>query len=140
MATPTLAHGAILKMGDGATPTETFTKIPLCKGIKFSPGEAEKVDVTNQDSLAYEHLKGLLKNGAIPFIFLYDATDSMHKALRDKNDEEAATNFQLILKSGLQIDCAATVSMGELDLEVANKAEEWGVTLELSGVSTYDDP
>ena len=139
MATPTLAHGAILKKGDGATP-EVFTKIPLCKGIKYSPGESEKVDTTNHDSLAAEHIKGLLASGSVPFLFLFDPTSTEQKELRDLNDEEQPTNFQLITKSGMQIDFAATVSMGELDLDVKSKAEEWGCTLDISGIATYDDP
>ena len=90
-----LAHGAELFMGDGATPTEVFTKIPGLGDVEFTPPQAEEVDVTNHDSLAREHLQGLAGDGELTSEFFFDAGEPMHVALRDKDSEADPTNFEI---------------------------------------------
>jgi hypothetical protein len=82
-------------MGDGATPTEVFTKIPGPGDIEFTPPQPEKVDVTNHDSAAREYLQGLGADGELTTEFHFDAGEPMHIALRDKMGVAAPTNFEI---------------------------------------------
>lgn len=90
-----LAHGAEIWMGDGATPTETFTKIPGPGDIEFTPPQPEKVDVTNHDSAAREYLQGLGADGELTTEFHFDAGEPLHIELRGKHGVATPTNYQL---------------------------------------------
>ncbi len=88
------AQGAEIHMGDGATPTETFTKIPGPGDFDFTPPQPERVDVTNHDSDAREYLQGLGADGELTTEVQYDAGEPMHIALRDKHGVAQPTNFE----------------------------------------------
>ncbi len=134
-----IAHGAVVKMGDGATPTESFTPISGPLDIEFSPPQPEKVDVTNHDSLAREYLQGLSGDGEASFDVQYDQSVSIHKALRDKHGVETPTNFEIHFKDGTEAAFAATASH-TFKLGVANQAQIMSNTIAISGAVIYTDP
>jgi len=132
-----LAHGAELFMGDGATPTEVFTKVPGLGDVEFTPPQAEKVDVTNHDSTAREHLLGLAGDGELTSEFFFDAGEPMHIELRDKDAEPDPTNFQIRYPDVQNTigHFAATVKWTQR-LPVGDAAV-MAVTLEISGALTW---
>jgi hypothetical protein len=133
----TFALGAVLKMGDGA-PTEVFTAIPGPTDFSYTPPQADRIDVTDHDSSAREYLQGLAGEGELTSEFWWNKDEPMQVALRDKYTESQPTNFQLIFKSGTQVDFAATVQHS-FELGIAD-AEKMSVTWAISGQPTYIDP
>lgn len=133
-----LAHGAVVKLGDGATP-EVFTAISGPMDITFNPGDTEKVDVTNHDSTAREYLQGLAGDGECSYEVQYDTSVTIHKTLRDKHDVSTASNIQVLFNDGTLADFAATTSVS-FDLGVASKAQIMQVKHAISGGVSYTDP
>ncbi|MCP4897612.1 MAG: hypothetical protein GY906_11625 [bacterium] len=132
------AHGAEIHMGDGATPTEVFTKIPTPGDFKFKPPERGKVDTTNHDSAGDEHIAGLKGSGEISFDVLFNAGEAMHIALRDTSEDVTdPTNFQLHFPDteSTIASFAATVRV-EYNLGVKD-AQKMSVTLDISGDITW---
>jgi len=134
-----LAHGAVIKQGDGGTPTEVFTAVSGPLSIEFTPPQPERVDVTNHDSLAREYLQGLSGEGECTFDVQYDQSVATHKSLRDLHGVEAATNFTITFADNTIASFAAT-SSNTFKLDVANAAQIMSVTLVISGAVTFTDP
>lgn len=133
----TFALGAVIKMGDGA-PTEVFTAIPGPTDFNYTPPQPDQIDVTDHDSTSREYLQGLAGDGELTAEFWWNAAEPMQIALRDKHTESQPTNFQLIAKSGMIIDLAATVSHS-FEFGTAD-AEKMIVTWRISGTPVYTDP
>jgi hypothetical protein len=128
------AHGAYIEMGDGGTP-ETFTKVPKATDFALNPGAKEKIDTTNHDSTAKEHLQGLAEDGELSTEFNHDPSEPMHVALRAKHDEADPTNYKLHFASGVVAAFAATVNV-TFTLGV-NDAEKMAVSWAISGAVAY---
>jgi len=133
-----LAHGAVVKVGDGASP-EVFTSISGPTSIEFTPPQPERVDVTNHDSLAREYLQGLSGEGEMTFDVQYDQSVASHKTVRDLHGVSTTTNFQMHFADGTYVSFAATVSV-TFTHGVATEAQIMAVTLAISGAVTYTDP
>lgn len=56
---PSIGAGSVLKIGDGATPTEAFTAVAKIMGIDPITQTTPLVDSTTLDSLAKEYIGGL---------------------------------------------------------------------------------
>ena len=134
-----LAHGAVVKVGDGGSPVEVFTAVGGPLDIEFTPPQPEKVDVTNHDSPAREYLQGLSGEGEASFDVQYDQANASHKALRDLHGVEDPTNMQIIFKDGTQADFAATVAV-TFKMAVANQPQIMSSSLMISGAVSYTDP
>jgi len=133
-----LAHGATIAMSNMAT-TPTFTPISEPLDIDYDPGVAEKVDVTNHDSLAREYLGGLSGEGSLNFDVNYDQAKAIHKELRNKRTVETPTDFRLTFKDGTISNLSATVSV-TFTLAVASAAQIMSVALAISDQPTFVDP
>ena len=133
-----LAHGAIVKQGNGATP-EVFSAVSGPTDIEFTPPQPERVDVTNHDSAAREYLQGLSGEGEASFDVQYDQSVASHKALRDLHGVQSTTNFQIHFADTTYASFAATAS-NTFKLDVASAPQIMSVTLAISGAVTYTDP
>ena len=134
-----LAHGAIVKQGNGATPTEVFTAVSGPLNIEFTPPQPERVDVTNHDSAAREYLQGHSGEGEAAFDVQYDQSVVTHKSLRDLHGVSTTTNFTITFADATIAAFAAT-SSNTFKLDVANAAQIMSVTLVISGAVTFTDP
>ena len=131
------AHGAELHMGDGATPTENFSKLPGPTDFEFTPPQPERIDVTNHDSAAREYLQGLGADGELTTEFQYDAGQPLHVELRNKHGDSDPTNFELHFPDAQSTiaSFAATVS-NTFRLPVSD-AQIMAVTFAISGIVTW---
>ena len=134
-----LAHGAVVKQGNGATPVEVFTAVSGPLSIEFTPPQPERVDVTNHDSTAKEYLQGLSGEGSCSFDVQYDTTVTTHKSLRNLHGVEAPTNFTITFADSTIATIAATAAV-TFKLDVANAAQIMSATLSISGAVVYTDP
>ena len=124
------AHGATLKMWDGAA----FTKIPEIGDVKLDRPKKNQIDVTSHDSTDEEYIQGLGANGTVTTSIWYDPAQPMHELLLTKHDESQPTNFQLVTQSGKTRAFAATVNVSES--YPVKGAEKVDVTLNISGSVT----
>ena len=93
--------GTLLKIGDGATPTETFTTIAQVLNIGGPALSQDAIDVTHHSSTGgwREFVGGLLDGGEVTFDINYDPDAATHNATTGLiNDMENRTkrNFQLV--------------------------------------------
>lgn len=130
------AHGAEIRMGDGAVP-ENFTKIPGPTDFSLTPPQPERVDVTTHDDAARTYLQGLGGEGELTSEFMYDPAEPLHLSLRDKMGEANPINFHLELNSGTIFYFAASVKW-TMTAAVAD-AEKMAVTWDISGDVTTND-
>ena len=99
------AFGTLLKIGDGASPTEAFTTITEVTEIGGPDLTMDTVDGTHHGSTAgwEEVIPTILRSGTVPFTIQYDPTDSTHDAssglLKDMEDQ-TLRNFQLVFPDG----------------------------------------
>lgn len=104
MTNARIGAGSQLKMGDGTTPTEVFTKV----GDVVSLGEIgytlPEQDVTPIDATAREYIGGLAEGNTVSITISYDAQSTQHKALRDARGANASKNFQVVWADGEQAD------------------------------------
>lgn len=93
------AIGTLIKMGDSATPTETFTTISEVRDIDGPKMTASTIDVTNHSTVGAfeEFIPGFLSAGTIDFEMNHIISDDV------QNDLEAAYlardrfNIQIVL-------------------------------------------
>lgn len=91
--------GDHIEMGDGATPTEGFTRIPEIKTINFTLGTRTKVDTTSHDSTApfKDQLPTFLEGGTITLSGNYLPGNSIQTTLEGHRADGAPTNFKLVI-------------------------------------------
>ena len=136
----TLAHGAILKMGDGADP-EVFSAIPGVGDFDFNDS-VELVDVTSHSSGGRkEYIADILDTDEISFPITYDDSHATHNratGLRSKVGQKV--NFQLELageSKGLQFE--AVVRQASMSNPVSGSAKQMNVVIKPTGtVTEYD--
>lgn len=136
------AKGTLLKIGDGATPTEVFTTIAEVVNITGPGLSMDPLDVTSHSSTAgwKEFIGGLLDAGEVSFEINYIPTDATHDATAGLiNDMENRTkrNFEVIFpdSGNTKWTIAALVTGFEPGAPVDGKLTA-SVSLKLSGQPT----
>lgn len=104
VSTGKIGLGAVLKMGDGASPTEAFTAIANIASISGPSETMETVDTTHLSSTGgYREFRPHLKDGGeVTFTIHYDPTHATHDdatGLKKKFDDRLLTNFQIDLSN-----------------------------------------
>lgn len=90
------AQGTLIKIGNGATPTEVFSTIPEIKTFSGPGGSASIIDVTDLSSSGKEKRMGLADEGQLTFTMNYLPDNTYHDALRTARSTREATNFKLV--------------------------------------------
>ena len=95
------AFGTLLKIGDGATPTENFTTIAEVSNISGPGLSMDTIDVTSHSSADgwREYIAGQLEAGEITFDINYIPTEVTHNLAKGLLGDLAAKtrrNFQLV--------------------------------------------
>ena len=99
---PRLGFGVVLRMGDGATPTEAFTEIAGIRDFDVEDN-SELVDVTNHGSATVngvpfrDYISGPIDGTEITLPLIYDYTEATHDTstgLRSKRGSRV--NFELV--------------------------------------------
>jgi len=91
------AFGAVLQVGDGATP-ENFTDIPELRDIVGPALSSDVADVTNHGSPAgmEEAVPTILRTGDVTFTVGYVPTGAVHDQLLADWKAKSLRNFKLI--------------------------------------------
>jgi hypothetical protein len=99
MADPIGSHGTLLKIGDGATPTEAFTTIAGLVDINHSGFERNIIDAPDQQQTWTKKVPGMLNPGDQTFTVNFVPTDGTHDEstglIKDLIDG-TLRNFQLV--------------------------------------------
>lgn len=134
-ATTHNTNGTVLKIGDGATPTEVFTAVGQ---ITDWDGFDEKTNSINTRSLddTHEEKEGgaVIDSGSTGFDILYDLANTQASAIRSGLGTKK--NFRMIMSNGTtQFAFAAVITgfktMGKKDDKLRAK-----VSLDISGAIT----
>jgi hypothetical protein len=146
MATGALSSfGTLLKIGNGGSPTETFTTIAEVRDISGFAFALATEDVTNHDSAGWrEHIPTIIEAGEVTFDinFKGDATQGFGSgSLYDDMVDKTKRNFQLVLPAGVGAanDTAAFtayVTGFELSAPVEGVLSA-AVTLQVTGAVTW---
>ena len=97
MATPILAQGTTVTVGDGAASTAVVGGIMSIGGI--GSGSATEIPVTTLASTAQEFKQGLLDNGSITFDLIRDEDDAGQAELLEMQTAQATREFIITLPS-----------------------------------------
>lgn len=96
------ATNTLIKVGDGATPTEVFTTVPECTDAQSPNVKTDLQDVTSHDSAGgfREFLPGLKDGESVTAPMFWVPSNATHKSLRV--DAYAATkrNFKTVFTGG----------------------------------------
>lgn len=99
------SFGTLLKIGNGATPTESFTTIAEVRDISGPSFALGTEEVTSHDGNGWrEHIPTLLEAGEVTFDvnFKGDATQGFGSgSLYDDMIDKTKRNFQIVLPSGV---------------------------------------
>tara|TARA_R110002167_G_scaffold357967_1_gene573719 strand:- start:675 stop:1088 length:414 start_codon:yes stop_codon:yes gene_type:complete len=95
MATPILAQGTTVSVGDGAASTAVIGGIISMSGI--GSGSASEIDVTTLASTAKEFRQGLKDNGSMTFELIRDEDDAGQAELKEMEDAQASREFIITL-------------------------------------------
>lgn len=146
MATGALSSfGTLLKIGNGGSPTETFTTIAEVRDISGPAFAVGTEDVTNHDSSGWrEHIPTIIEAGQVTFDinFKGDATQGFATgSLYDDMVDKTKRNFQIVLPSGVGATndigaFAAYVTGFELSAPVEGVLSA-SVTLQITGAVTW---
>ncbi len=134
-ATTHNVNGTVLKIGDGATPTEGFTAVGQITDWDGFDEKSKVIDITTlDDDYAEKDGGAVIDSGATGMDLLYDQANSNINALRTGLGTK--NNFKLILSNGTtQFAFAAVITgfkvMGKKDDKVRAK-----VSLDVSGAIT----
>lgn len=132
------SFGTVLKVGDGGSPTETFTAIGGVKDISGPSLSMETEDVTNHGSAAAEFVATVLGGGEVSFDVNFDYSDEQHASLLADLQAGTLRNFQLVLTDAgaTTIDFSAIVTGYELNAPVKGVLGA-SLTLTVSGEVTF---
>lgn len=132
------SQGIELQRGDGATPTEAFTKIAEVQDFNGPGGEAQEIDVSSLDSTATEFLLGLADEGTISMNGLLVPGDTAQTGLRTDRTNRTLRNFKLVLTddSSTTLTFAAYVKSFSISGAV-NDAAKFSCSLRISGAVTW---
>ncbi len=134
-ATTHNTNGLVLKIGDGATPTEGFTAVGQITDWDGFDEKSKVIDITTlDDDYAEKDGGAVIDSGATGMDLLYDQANTNINALRAGLGSKK--NFKLILSNGTtQFAFAAVITgfkvMGKKDDKVRAK-----VSLDVSGAIT----
>ncbi len=133
----------ILARGDGASPTEVFTKIGEITSWNGPTETAKQIDVTSVDSDAREFIAGLSDPGEVSFDGNFVADDASQLGLRADMAARVLRNFKLTLADATAaltkptvIAFTAVVTKFEIKGSVDNKVD-FAAALKISGVPVY---
>lgn len=94
------AYGTILKIGDGATPTEVFTAIANVTNLSPPPLDREEYETTHHDGSGWdEWIVGVKRGGQISLDVDWVPTESTHgytSGMLKDWDDGTLRNFQLV--------------------------------------------
>lgn len=145
MATEALfAHGTLLKIGDGATPTESFATIAEVTSLKGPSVKLNTSDATHHGSAGWmDKIATLLEGGTVEVEVNWLPTNATHDgdtgflaSLLDKRK----TNFELVFPSTptLTAEFAAFVVSFEPDAPPTDKLSN-AFGLEITGAVTFTE-
>lgn len=94
---PKAAYGTALAIGDGASPSETFSEILGARNINGPTYSAETIDVTHHASSGNyrEMVPSFLGAGEVTADVLYDSADSDHQQLFTDFEARTLRNWEL---------------------------------------------
>lgn len=134
-----VSQGVVLKIGDGATPTEVFNAIGQLVSVSgIGSGSASEIDVTHLGSSAKEFLLGIRDEGEVSVTLNLDTGDTYQTQLRTARDNNALTNFEFDLTDAgpTTISFAAYVKTFGIGAAVDDKLT-LEVALRISGAATW---
>ncbi len=88
-------QGILVKVGDGATPTELFTTIAEVTGFSGPTTEANEIEVTTLSSTAKEFISGLVDNGEVTLEVNAVPSDTQHNQIRSDISAGTVRNYQI---------------------------------------------
>lgn len=131
----------VLKVGDGATPTEVFTAIDMDLISFTAPSStAELIDVTDFASTGYrEYLAGLKDGDDLEFVFHDDLTSTARASLITDQGAGTTRNFELTYSDGTNTETTSfgmVVQRASAQPVSAGEAARFVLSGKQSGAST----
>ena len=136
------SQGIVIAIGNGGTPTETFTAIPEVKTFSFGTGSAAVIDVTDLSSAAKEKRMGLQDWGQLTMTINYIPKNAQHELLLTAKGDRQKRNFRITFTDGPS-PTVYGFSAYVLSLPVTGSVDgviESNVTLEITGDVTEVTP
>lgn len=127
MSSAVSSFGTLLKIGDGATPSENFTTIAEVRDISGPEYTRDTEEVTNHSTVGgYKEYIATLKDGGDVSFDLNFFQDTTHEALWDDYEAGTVRNFQIVF----------TVPSGDDTLTFAGIITSVGHSMPVQGVLT----
>jgi predicted secreted protein len=125
-----LAMGSLLKIGDGASPTEVFTTVPEVYKLTGPSVKFDLLDVTSHDTsgLFREWLPGLSDGDMISFTVHWRPSNTVHKNLRIDSYAATRRNFKIVYPDTSDNTVQVSTFISEL-----SPVADVGPVMEMSG-------
>jgi len=131
--------GTLLKVGDGGSPTETFSAIAEVKSISGPNFSVDTIDVTHMDSPSgYREFIGSFKDsGEITFDVSWVPDNASHVSLKTDMDALTVRNFQILFTdtSGTTYTFGALITGISITAAIEDMLAG-SITLKISGAVT----
>ncbi len=89
------SQGTLLKAGDGAQPTESFTSIFQITGFRGPDGQAAEINTSHLESTRVEIIMGLADEGSITAALQWDPSEASHAQLIADRNNATLRNFEI---------------------------------------------
>lgn len=129
-----------IEMGDGATPTELFTKVANVKNIGGPGMSREQINKTFHGDTAQRYRSGLPEGGEVPIEIMWDPAEGTHDettGLLAAFSDGLVRNFKIKFGTAATWSFAAFVSGFEVTGEAEGGMTMASVTLKLDGLPTF---
>lgn len=134
---PIIGAGAVLQVGDGATPTEVFTEVPQCVTIGEVGGKGEFVDATPISSLVKEFIAGMETPPDISLVFNDVPGNTAQAAFLVTAKARATRNFKIVYPNGRTAALRIVMAGYVVANPEAGKAMQVTVFGKQSGAETF---
>ena len=135
VSTADVGYGTLFKIGDGATPTETFTKIGTVINLKPLSVSRDSIDVTHNESANRfrEFIPGLRDGGEISFEILLDPDGlDLDTLYNDEFNSQTVGNKKIEFADGSDFTFAGFCTKIDADTPTDDKMT-LSVTYKVSG-------
>lgn len=134
-STADVGYGTLFKIGDGATPTEIFTKIGTITNLKPLSVSRDSIDVTHNESSNRfrEFIPGLRDGGEISFDIQLDPDGAdLDTLYNDEFNSQTVGNKQILFADGTDFTFAGFCTKIDADTPTDDKMM-LSVTYKVSG-------
>lgn len=134
---PVIGAGAVLKVGDGGTPTEVFAEVPGCVNIGEIGAKGEFVETTPISALVREYIAGMETPPDLSFTFNDLTGNTAQQDFLDQAAARETVNMEVEYPNGRVARMTVVLAGYTVSNPESGKAIQVVVFAKQSGAATF---